>query len=327
MRTVPSIRAGLVLVPLILLLTACGDDPGSEVQVAPREQVPSWAHVAPAQIAEAAKHGVPVAFENSIGMRFVLIPAGTLLMGSPHHEDGREEDEEQQTVRLSHPFYLQTTEVTNAQFRRWSLDHDSDLTRWRYSLNDDPQPVQAPWFDCVRFARWLSTQEAPRPYRLPTEAEWEHACRAATRTPYYWGTSFDDAHAYENCNTVEEEPNADYTDWTLTDPDGSITTAPVGSYRPNPWGLYDMLGNMDEWCSDWYAEFPWSWTDVAIAQVDPTGPAATAKRVVRSSFCLGGRDLARCAGRYGLDTLRYDAVAGFRLVSPLPEPEPVRDAP
>jgi formylglycine-generating enzyme required for sulfatase activity len=321
MRTVPSICAGLVLVPLILLLTACGDDPASEVQVAPREQVPSWAHVAPAQIAEAAKHGVPVTFENSIGMRFVLIPAGTFLMGSPHHERDREGDEEQQTVRLSRPYYLQMTETTNAQFRTWWPDHDSDRTREAFTLNGDAQPVQTEFLFALRFAWCLSEDDAAREYRLPTEAEWEYACRAGTRGPYYWGTSRDDAYRYENHFGYLLEQRRDAEGVPLPERDGYRETAPVGSYLPNPWGLYDMLGNMDEWCSDYYAELPWSWTDAAVAVVDPTGPAATDSRVVRSSYCMAEPDRLRCAQRDGLDPRRTHAVVGIRLVSPLPEPD------
>ena len=97
--------AAVILLLLALLLAACGPDEAPEVEV------PSWAHVAPEQIAEAKKHGVPVAFENDLGMRFVLIPAGTFLMGSPEDEEGRDDDETQHEVTISQPFYMQITEV------------------------------------------------------------------------------------------------------------------------------------------------------------------------------------------------------------------------
>jgi len=110
------------------------------------------------------------------------------------------------------------------------------------------------------------------------------------------------------------ERSEDFVSSALDDPDGYVTTAPVGSYLPNPWGLHDMLGNMDEWCRDGYAEVPWSSPQPALLEVDPTGPVATDEHVVRSSFCLAETSYARCAGRYGLHRHGHLEVAGVRLV-------------
>lgn len=308
-------RLCAVAVAILIALVSCGDDPAPTTS-----EILSWARVAPEQIAEAKKYGVPAAFENDLGMRFMLIPAGTFVMGSRRDEEGRDWDEVQQAVRLSRPYYMQIREVTNSVFRRWKPEHDSDFTSWDYTLNGCSQPVHATWDEVEAFANWLSEEDGRRRYRLPTEAEWEYACRAGTNTPYYWGESRADACLYENVNSVKHTPSADHTGGALSDPDGHISTAPVGSYPPNPWGLHDMLGNMDEWCQDWYAECPWDRSHVPGAEVDPTGPAATDMHVVRSSFCLADWEFARCASRTGLGRLVHPGVAGFRLVSPLPEP-------
>ena len=114
----------LLLLPLVLLV-GCGDEPATPAAAHP---VPDWAKVAPDQIVEAKKHGVPVAFENDIGMRFVLIPAGTFTMGSPEDEEGRDDDETQHEVTITKPFYMQTTEVTNGQYRRLKPSHDSGIS-------------------------------------------------------------------------------------------------------------------------------------------------------------------------------------------------------
>ena len=125
------IRA-LLTVGLLLVVAACG---GDEDSPAPEPASPSWAKVAPEQIAEAKKHGVPVAFENDLGMRFVLIPAGTFVMGAPEDEEPRnfglqEHEEAQHEVTLTRPIYVQLTEVTNQQFRAWKRDqHGSEVSQ------------------------------------------------------------------------------------------------------------------------------------------------------------------------------------------------------
>ena len=168
-------RVTAVLLLLTLLLLACGPDD------APPIEVPPWAKVAPEQIAEAKKHGVPVAFESDLGMRFVLIPAGTFLMGAPEGEErhthplGWPEDEHQHEVTLSRPFYMQITEVTNDQYRRHMEDHRSLVTTGRsqlsagsHYLDGGDQPVtRLSWNAVAAFSSWwrASTRNESTDYR------------------------------------------------------------------------------------------------------------------------------------------------------------------
>ena len=223
---------------LAVLLTVCGQPESSE----PAPDIPEWAHVAPQQIAEAKKHGVPVAFENDLGMRFVLIPEGRFVMGSPEDEEGRINHETQHEVTISKPFYMQITEVTNGEYRKYKPDHQSGAHDG-HSLDGENQPVvEVSWEDAEAFAAWLGKQDPSRSYRLPTEAEWEHACRAGTRTAYAWG---DDAaegwrHANANDPMTKEAFGFPWDGWPRDD--GHRVTAPVASYPTNVWGLYDLSG-------------------------------------------------------------------------------------
>ena len=191
---------------LVLSGTRRGGDPGGRDQPqmpsgGGEAAVPSWAHVAPEQIAEARKYGVPVAFENSIGMRFVLIPAGTFLMGSPEAEVGGGDREAQRQVVLTKPFYMQVTEVTNAQYLRCVPSHP---TRSLYNCGLAPERLPASWitwYAATEFAAWLREREPSRLYALPTEAQWEYACRAGSRGRFWWGDSEAEAGKYENAGT------------------------------------------------------------------------------------------------------------------------------
>jgi len=315
-----------VLLALVLLACACGDRAGEEARTpssveaiaGPAEGIPSWAKVAPEQVAAAAEHGVPVAFENDLGMRFVLIPAGTFSMGSsPEHARGVNAVP-QHTVEMPEPYYIQTTEVTNRMFRTWRPHHDSGRTKWALDQNKDEQPVRTSFDAACGFADWLTGVGGERCYRLPTEAEWERACRAGTSSRYYWGESLEGAHRYENFFGPACESRRDSHGYPLPDRDGHDETAPVGTYLPNPWGLYDMLGNAAEWCDDYFGSAGWSEGDPTTFLVDPTAPSISDWRVVRGSYCQMGV-AASCAYRDAYDPFHEEAVAGFRLVSPLPE--------
>ena len=268
--------------------------------------VPSWAKVAPEQIVEAKKHGVPVAFENDLGMRFVLIPAGTFVMGSPPTEQGRDELENQHAVTLTRPYYVQMTEVTNRQFRAFKPDHDS-YDDWGKSLNGDEQPaVRVSWNDAVAFAAWLSRRDPRRSYRLPTEAEWERACRAGTTTAFWWG----ETPSKEMANYYDD----DFVSGRPSGPDFRVTL-PVGTLPANPWGLYEVHGNAREWCSDWYDDSPYE----GGAATDPQGPAPSGSHCTRGGAFGEAPYMLRAAWRIGVqgdDEAR--SYVGFRLVSPLP---------
>ena len=200
---------------------------------------------------------------NSIGMKLAPIPAGKFQMGSPATEAEREPGEAAHEVVISRPFYLGVYEVTQGQYEKVMGKNPSFFTRRNGGSADHPVE-QVRWGEAVQFCQRLSglaaEQSAGRTYRLPTEAEWEYACRAGTTTPFHFGSSL----ASTQANFNGKYPYGG----TATGPFHG-RTAKVGSYAPNAWGLYDMHGNVGEWCSDWYDP---AYYKNGPAQ-DPKGPA------------------------------------------------------
>jgi formylglycine-generating enzyme required for sulfatase activity len=283
--------------------------------------LPPVAPVAPAlaeaQVAEAKRLGVPAWFDNAQGMRFVLIPPGTFAMGGPEGAARRLPDEGCHDVTISRAFYLQTTETTWGQLRRW----DSAATTLHGRPEDDPWDADdLPALSnnsgkyVENFADWLSAKDAPRHYRLPTEAEWEWACRAGTTTAWSWGD--DAAGVTRFANVADRSDLAANPKWSVfpIDDDGFHGSAPVASFFPNPWGLYDMVGNVGEWVEDGYAPYP------KEAQTDPAVPRTT-ERVYRGGSWYDGPYQARCAAR-GHATWDSEPLVpqGFRLVVEVPAP-------
>ncbi len=285
-----------------------------KVTAAPRPappSVPEWAKVSAQQAAEAKRLGVPVAFENGIGMRFVLIPAGRFLMGSPPDEKDHRAEEILHPVHLTRPFYLQATEVTNAQYRRLQDKHATGSARG-VSLNGDAQPVGSVEAEAAdAFARWLSTTDAGRAYRLATEAEFEYAARAGTRGRFWWGDS--EAEAGQCENLADKAAKAQFPDWVAFETDdGAFATTDSAHYRPNPWGLWDMLGNVGEWCRDQHREYP------NEAEVDPTGPPGGSYRAARGGCSTSGPVEGRAAYRVYLAPGTVDSRVGFRVACDVP---------
>jgi len=246
---------------------------------------------------------------NSIGMKFVLIPAGTFVMGSPDHERGRKEWEgPQHLVRITRPFYLSVYPVTQAQYMQVTGKHPACFHKHHGGGPEHPVE-QVSWDDAIAFCEKLNQlpveAEACRIYRLPTEAEWEHACRAGTATAYCFGDSIVPAHAH----FMGSSPAAGKREPGLVG-----KTARVGLFPTNPWGLYDMHGNILEWCADWWSE---DYYDESPEE-DPQGPDDGWQRVVRggsfSQFAADCRSAARMGRPPGT---RLNSI-GFRVAMSVP---------
>jgi len=177
---------------------------------------------------------------GGVTMELVLIPAGQFKMGSSTREFDRDTDEEQHEVTLSRPFYLGSTEVTQEQYAAVMGGNPS-------KFKGEKNPVEkVTWPDAVEFCRKLSEKSGQR-YRLPTEAEWEYACRAGSTTPFNTGETLDAADAnYDGNYVYGDGRKGAYRQKTM----------PAGNFRPNAWGLYDMHGNVIEWCQDWFQAYP-----------------------------------------------------------------------
>ena len=181
------------------------------------------------------------------GMEFVWVPKGCYMMGS---NDGDFGEKPHHKVCLD-GFWMGKYEVTNGEYRQYKRSHDSKSCKG-VSLNGDRQPaVYVSWEDAQGFIKWLN-QKTGHTFALPTEAQWEYACRAGTTTERFWGEGPDQACKY--ASVADKTAKQKWTGWTVHNcDDGFSATAPVGSFQPNNFGLYDMLGNVWEWCEDIYA--------------------------------------------------------------------------
>lgn len=223
---------------------------------------------------------------NHIGMRFKKIPAGSFMMGSPEGEEGRNKNEGPvHKVTISKPFYMGIYEVTQAEYETVTGNNPS----W-YKGNRLPVETVS-WHDAVAYCEKLSEKDTEWEYRLPTEAEWEYCYRAGTKTPFYWGRYFDES----SC-------------WYSENSGGSTQT--VGGKKPNAWGLYDMAGNVWEWCNDWYGMYP----EVDVS--DPSGPSKGQYRLLRGG-CWGNLSAYYRAAHRGINIPeeRGKREYGFRVVA------------
>jgi len=237
---------------------------------------------------------------NSIGMEFVLIPGGTFKMGSPQDEPNRRRKEIEHQVTIRQSFYMQTTEMTVKQWRA--------IMGTRFFLKkkgtDDMPVVKVSWQDCIDFIKKLNALNEGV-YRLPTEAEWEYACRAGTTSAYAWGKTIDCKDAMYGNNTLKMDVCENYVKSKGLPVD---QPAPVKSYKPNAWGLYDMGGNVWEWCQDWYGRYG------KDAVVDPRAPGSGSDRVRRGGSWYGKGAKCRCANRNLSNPANRYQTTGFRLV-------------
>jgi formylglycine-generating enzyme required for sulfatase activity len=297
----------------LVLLATIGSATASGQTAEPAGQLPS------PSAGKAGSSGTAMAPPDSSGVApiqtgspgMVLIQPGSFVMGSPDGEPGRGANEQQHEVTITRPYYLCDHEVTQTEW--------TSVMHWNPARGErEDMPIaEVTWYDCVDYCNKRSEQEKLTPaydidiaqsmnqniikaavlwnpdangYRLPTEAEWEYACRAGTKTPFSYGAcltakqgAFNGAHPLPGCP-------GDSTRKGLP---------PVKSFAPNSWGLYDMHGSVYEWCWDWLAAYP------AGAARDPRGPKGGERRVFRSGGWNAAERFCRSACREdGAPTLR-----------------------
>ncbi len=267
----------------------------------------------------------------------VLIPSGSFLMGD---NSGLDDEKPVHKVTITKPFYLGRHEVTVGQFRRfleatgyvtdaergtgfrgafgWDLDKmefqmNEDYS-WRstgFAQSDDHPVVNVSWNDAMEFCRWMSRQFGGD-YRLPTEAEWEYACRAGTTTGYYHGN--DPEGAAEVGNVADAAFGAQHPGMKgiIQASDGHAYTAPAGRFLPNRFGLHDMHGNVWEWCADWYDPEYYATSPAA----DPAGPVTGEERVYRGGGWFNCSRGCRSASRSAALPDNRNLTVGFRVCQP-----------
>ncbi|TVS08568.1 MAG: formylglycine-generating enzyme family protein [Planctomycetaceae bacterium] len=249
-----------------------------------------------------------------------------------------EDEHPRHRVRITRPFYLGVHEVTLGQFRQFveETGYRTDAEKgtggvkgafgidpktgkpgifaeysWRnagFEQTDEHPVVNVSWNDAVEFCRWLSRKEG-KTYRLPTEAEWEYACRAGTTTRHYHGDDPEDLAAVDNVGDATFRAKFPHWDWTIEAEDGYVFTSPVGKFEANAFGLYDMHGNVWEWCADWYDAKYYANSPVD----DPPGPASGSYRVGRGGSWGHGAASCRSADRNWEGPVNRNGNLGFRL--------------
>jgi formylglycine-generating enzyme required for sulfatase activity len=258
-----------------------------------------------------------VQFTYGQAIEMVHLPGGTFTMGSPANEVNRNNDETQRQVTVS-SFYMGKYTVTQAEYEAVMGTNPS-----RFKQEGVKLPVEnISWFDAIEFCNRLSSSEGLTPvytitgtgnertvtwnlnengYRLPTEAEWEYACRAGTTTTFNTGINITSNQAnYDGASPYNNNPVGQY----------NRRTTPVGNFDANAFGLYDMHGNVWEWCWDWYGSY------TTGSQTDPIGPAYGTYRVLRGgSWFDGGRNI-RSAVRFNYHPSNRNYFFSFRIVKP-----------
>jgi formylglycine-generating enzyme required for sulfatase activity len=272
---------------------------------------------------------------DGVTMELVRIPAGRFQMGSPLAEKGRRSDEEQHNVEITGDYYLGKYEVTLRQFRAfvkdtgyrtepetdgqgaWGYNEETGKIEGRkpkynwqstgFAQTDEHPVVNVTWNDATAFCRWLA-QRTRKPVRLPTEAEWEYACRAGSTTRFYSGE--DPETLARVGNVADGSAKKKFPDWqsTIAAEDGYVFTAPVGQFRPNRFGLYDMHGNVWEWCQDWLGPYR------DLSAKDPLQDKGNGVRVMRGGS-WGKRIPQICSSalRFSGAPSSRDLDVGFRV--------------
>lgn len=254
----------------------------------------------------------------AVSTNLVAIPAGTFVMGSPASEPARSIAEGPQTqVTISQGFWMGKYEVMQAEYLAVMGNNPSVFVAANGYGTDLSRPVETvSWYDAVAYCAALTARErsagrlpAGYAYRLPTEAEWEYSCRAGTTTPFHYGSALRSGMA--NFYGYDEYPPCGDSTYYCYNASGISLhrTTSVGSYAPNAWGLYDMHGNVWEWCQDWYGAYPGG------SVSDPQGPASGSSRVSRGGGWYEHAFNCRSAFRnYYYSPLGRYYNLGFRVV-------------
>jgi len=231
-------------------------------------------------------------------MELVLVRPGEFKMGSPEGEAGREAQEAPHRVSIRRPFFLGRREVTQGEWRKVMGTSPS-----RFRDCGPSCPVESvTWIEARAFVAKLGALDG-EDLRLPTEAEWEYACRAGTVTAFSTGDAL---------GTDQANVELGFPDRGSPPAEGRGSTMPVGSFPPNPWGLYDMHGNVWEWCEDDACPYPEG------PAADPVGRCASGRRIIRGGSWHFGADSARCALRYTHAPGDRGFSLGFRIVRAAP---------
>jgi formylglycine-generating enzyme required for sulfatase activity len=274
--------------------------------------------------------------ENSIGMKLVLIPSGEFMMGTPEPDYSRPLDQRQHRVRITQPFYLGMHEVTVGQFREFVRaesykteserdgrggdgynvkENRTEVHKPEYTwenvgwVQSDHHPVvNVTWNDAYAFCKWLSKKEGCT-YRLATEAEWEYACRAGTITIYQHGDSVRGLTSVGNIEDLTAKDTFPLKTSVADERDGYVFTAPVGKFKANAFGLYDMVGNVEEWCEDNYRK-----DYEALPVADPVNVDGTDYRVMRGGSWFSDTRWGGSAARYECGSWSRSTYIGFRVV-------------
>ena len=290
-RGIPFLHVALCVVAACHPRALAAEEESPKLLVAPLSQ----AEAQHARAAWAQHMGEAEQLANRLGMKFALIPPGRFSMGSPSTEERRRATEQQHSVTISLPFHMSVTEVTQQQWQLMMKTAPWQGKRF-VRAGDDYPAMYVNWDDATEFCRRLSEAE-DRTYRLPTEAEWEYACRSGTTTAYSFGNDAAqmNEHGWIGPNTFDA---------------GAKFAHLTGRKPANPLGLHDMHGNVWEWCADWYTPTPGE-----DDKVDPRGPPEGLQRVIRGGSWHGAAHLCRSAHRfYRRPAMRTNDV-GFRVVA------------
>jgi formylglycine-generating enzyme required for sulfatase activity len=248
-------------------------------------------------------------YTNTLGMKLIKIPAGKFIMGSPPEEEGRFESEGPVHQVYLDEYYIAEKEVTVGHWKKFAKETSSPWDKWvlleTYALGDAYPILFVTWDDAKAFCTWLSGKEG-KTYRLPTEAEWEKAARGGMQGKKYpWGDALPDG---TQCNFADKNTEFPWSD--KNSDDGYAFTAPVGSFPPNAYGLYDMAGNAWEWCEDW---FEWNYYQYSPKK-NPKGSDSGIDRVMRGGSWCNDASLIRCAFRGTIFPDVPNHPRGFRVV-------------